>query len=671
MKKFRRSTSRSFVLAREELYETKLESANLRENLVHEEFRVDVFTVYDFSYGKDAKEVGGFGEVQAVTHRKTAAKYAMKTVKLSSVKSQKAFEFVTKEVDLLKSLDHPNIVRLQEVYMSDSHLYMAMDLIAGGNLGGSFRCDGEEQAAVIVRQIVRALRYLHDRHIAHRDLKLENILIEAGDAEGNGTPTVKLVDFGLSAIYQENGVSTDVLGSWNYVAPEVINGQYRPAPADMWSLGVVTYVLMSGALPFDTNSTEGIKRNIMSAKVHFKEKAWVRASEASRHFVRSLLLKSPHLRLTTAGAQKHEWLRGAEDLSQTPQQDARFREEVTQSMLNFREADPMKQLALEVVARTLDPAQIRLLSEEFDRADKNNNGEVSLSEFKVWLEANGAARGMSEQEVEALFKSVDVDHSGLIHFNEFLAATIQQRHMDRTVLRPAFDRLDRSHTGFINLQDVTFATGAAANMEESAAMLAHFDQNGDGQISFEEFVNGMRRMGGSGRDGAGLLSALPAPAADTQVADADGAGASGFRNPSSATAAVDQTPTTVEADPVSEPKPQELESPTASGSSGLDANVGEAADGCSQALNEIRHDEAVAPAGRGSRVDGEDSAAARAAAKASEKAGEVSKKEGVLRNGIEFVEPSRRQVKSSGHRSIGEGEKAPRLDRQGCGCVVA
>lgn len=76
--------------------------------------------------------------------------------------------------------------------------------------------------------------------------------------------------------------------------------------------------------------------SLPAAKVHFKEKAWVRASEASRHFVRSLLLKSPHLRLTTAGAQKHEWLRGAEDLSQTPQQDARFREEVTQSMLNFR-----------------------------------------------------------------------------------------------------------------------------------------------------------------------------------------------------------------------------------------------------------------------------------------------------------------------------------------------
>ncbi|CAN0371928.1 unnamed protein product, partial [Hapterophycus canaliculatus] len=142
----------------------------------------------------------------------------------------------------------------------------------------------------------------------------------------------------------------------------------------------------------------------------------------------------------------------------------------------------MKRLALEVVARTLDPAQISHLAEEFDHADNNNNGEVSLVEFERWLEANDAARGMTDEDVEALFRSVDVDNSGYIHFNEFLAATIQQRHMDEAQLRPAFDRLDRSHTGFINLEDVTLTTGAAANKEESAVLVGYFDMNGDGQV---------------------------------------------------------------------------------------------------------------------------------------------------------------------------------------------
>ncbi|CAN0151245.1 unnamed protein product, partial [Ectocarpus sp. 12 AP-2014] len=283
----------------------------------------------------------------------------------------------------------------------------------------------------------------------------------------------------------------------------------------MWSLGVVTYFLMSRMLPFNADTTEGIQCNILSGRFAFKGSAWARASEASKHFVRSLLLKSADLRPTAAGAQKHDWLREAEDLSQTPRTDSNFREEVTRSLLSFREADPMKQLALEVVARTLDPTQIRQLAEEFDRADNNNNGEVSLAEFKRWLEANGAARGMADEDVEASFNSVDVDHSGFIHFNEFLAATIQQRHMDEQSLRPAFDRLDRSHTGFINLDDVTLTTGAAANEEESRVLVGHFDTNGDGQISFEEFVNGMRRMGGSSRDRGGLLSIPPAAAPPT------------------------------------------------------------------------------------------------------------------------------------------------------------
>ncbi|CAN0020706.1 unnamed protein product [Ectocarpus sp. 4 AP-2014] len=111
--KFGKNLSKSFVRGRRERYEEHLHAADLRENLTHEEFSVPVDSIYDFSHGKDAKEVGGFGEVQVVIHRKTGTKYAMKTIKLSSVKSEKAFDFIMKEVDLLKTLDHPNIVRLQ------------------------------------------------------------------------------------------------------------------------------------------------------------------------------------------------------------------------------------------------------------------------------------------------------------------------------------------------------------------------------------------------------------------------------------------------------------------------------------------------------------------------------------------------------------------------------
>lgn len=175
-------------------------------------------------------------------------------------------------------------------------------------------------------------------------------------------------------------------------------------------------------------------------------------------------------------------------------------------------------------------------------------------------------------------------------------------------------------------------------------------------------------MGGSGRGGGGLLSVLPT-ADDTQVDDADEAGAPEATTPC-ATAAVDQR-ATVEANPASEHRPHQLQSTTVCCSSGHDRGVGSAADGGLQAPSGSRCDEAVAPGGRANQEDGEGVAVTRAAAKAPEIVGAVSKNEGVMGNGTEVVEPSRRQEKSGDHRRVGEGGKTPRLEGQGCGCVVS
>ncbi|CAM9911847.1 unnamed protein product [Ectocarpus sp. 13 AM-2016] len=138
--KFGKNLSKSLVRNRRQQYEEHLHVADLRENLTHEEFGVPVDSIYDFSHGKDAKEVGGFGEVQVVIHRKTGTRYAMKTVKLSSVKSEKAFDFIMNEVDLLKTLDHPNIVRLQAC------LFFYRTSIESDMVGGS----GLRQTAVLM-----------------------------------------------------------------------------------------------------------------------------------------------------------------------------------------------------------------------------------------------------------------------------------------------------------------------------------------------------------------------------------------------------------------------------------------------------------------------------------------------------------------------------------------
>ncbi|CAM9877704.1 unnamed protein product [Discosporangium mesarthrocarpum] len=260
----------------------------------------------------------------------------------------------------------------EEVYVTPSHLYITMDLLTGGNLAEVYQFRGEEEAARIVRQLVNALRYCHERNVAHRDLKLENILLE----HPGKNASVKLVDFGLSAMFEEGRMENDVLGSWYYVAPEVLKGKYLPAKADMWALGVVSYILLCGTPPFYAPSTTDIKELILQGRFSMQGGCWRGVGEGAKHFVRALLQRNPRLRMDARKAQSHRWLRGAEERSRLPQEDSPHAEDVTKALLDFRGSNHMKRLALEVVARTLNPGQIHALEKEFDRADSTNNGEV-------------------------------------------------------------------------------------------------------------------------------------------------------------------------------------------------------------------------------------------------------------------------------------------------------
>ena len=179
------------------------------QNLIHEEYRRAISEVYDLSGGAQLGS-GGFGTVQVVTHRLSGKQYALKTIELELVKDKQSFDFFMKEVEIMKQLDHPNIGRLQEVYQTPDYLFLVMDLYTGGNLLESYQFQSERAAAEIVSNITNAVRYCHDRHIAHRDLKLDNILFEHS---GPGAE-IKLVDFGLSCYFSEAQMEHDVVGTW-------------------------------------------------------------------------------------------------------------------------------------------------------------------------------------------------------------------------------------------------------------------------------------------------------------------------------------------------------------------------------------------------------------------------------------------------------------------------
>jgi serine/threonine protein kinase len=153
----------------------------------------------------------------------------------------------------MKLCQHPNIVKLLDVFETVSHIYIAMEYLPGGDLLTYFKNRkskiNEERVCQIVRQIVNALQYMKDRGIIHRDLKLENVLL----VDGNDQSDVKIADFGLSSLTGPNQDSHERLGTLHYTAPEILSGKPYDASVDVWSLGVITYALLSGTFPFDSN----------------------------------------------------------------------------------------------------------------------------------------------------------------------------------------------------------------------------------------------------------------------------------------------------------------------------------------------------------------------------------------------------------------------------------
>ncbi|GMI34632.1 hypothetical protein TeGR_g12175, partial [Tetraparma gracilis] len=214
------------------------------------------------------------------------------------------------EAEMLKQLDHPYIVKLEDVFTSDTAVYLVMELLHGGDLFDRIVDRGrydETSSRRVARRILSAVGYLHERHIVHRDLKPENILLEAKDNDF----TVKVTDFGLAKKANKDGLRT-FCGTPQYFAPEVLRrrntvagvGRYDVA-ADMWSVGVILYILLSGTPPFDASDSFDAASN---AQISFKGSVWSNVSEVAIDMVGRLLDPSPQTRMTVSEACDHEWI---------------------------------------------------------------------------------------------------------------------------------------------------------------------------------------------------------------------------------------------------------------------------------------------------------------------------------------------------------------------------
>lgn len=216
-------------------------------------------------------------------------------------------ELLRTEIAILKLVRHPHIIRLEGVFETGSTMYIVMELLRGGELFDSIvgrERFSEEEARTVVKPLVEALAYLHSLGVTHRDLKPENVLV------GDGLHDLKIADFGLSKLVHPRELMTQPVGTLSYVAPEVLSMQGYNRRADLWSLGVILYLIVRGKLPFDADSKEEVIHLTLSAELDWDESPWTEWSQEGRDFAKSMLERNHKKRITARRALQHPWLTG-------------------------------------------------------------------------------------------------------------------------------------------------------------------------------------------------------------------------------------------------------------------------------------------------------------------------------------------------------------------------
>jgi len=259
---------------------------------------------------------GRFSVVNSAINVKEGRGYAVKVVENKSLTDEENLEALETEIEILRKLDHPHIVSLKEVVVSTEDTYIVMELLSGGELFNRIVDKGpfpEAEAANLFAQILLSMEYLHSLSIVHRDVKPENILYLS-----SGADQIKLIDFGYAGVWTPEKPLTGLCGTPDYVAPEVLswyddedNGTPYGKGSDLWSLGVLLYVILSGCSPFSADEEEAILELVAQAKYEFHEAEWANITPDAKDLISKLLIVDPEKRLTMEQLLNHAWLKDA------------------------------------------------------------------------------------------------------------------------------------------------------------------------------------------------------------------------------------------------------------------------------------------------------------------------------------------------------------------------
>lgn len=360
-------------------------------------FVEDLTVPIDRKYEVTTNILGSGSSAQVVVgqNRRTKRKYAIKVIDLARHEVAWRYE---REKNFLRDIDHTNVVRLYEVYSAPTALYFVMELCTGGHLGQVLRASpegrlDEDVAVEFIKQLTRAISHCHHHGICHRDVKLQNILLESASKEAQ----IKLVDFGNGARFRNNLPLTKVVGTTYTAAPEVFKEHYDER-CDVWSLGVVTYILLSGRRPFEkmdvpvthhngkraiTKKEESVVASILLGKYHFDHEVWDEISNDSINFIKHCFVMDYTKRNSAASMLEHPWLQDHQELQQAHGGAIRklsFSSHDTLRKTLGRELNSpfsgIRHISMLAVAFARPTDKVQLLRKVFQEVDYNGSGMI-------------------------------------------------------------------------------------------------------------------------------------------------------------------------------------------------------------------------------------------------------------------------------------------------------
>eukprot|EP00923_Selenidium_pygospionis_P035508 GHVN01061944.1.p1 GENE.GHVN01061944.1~~GHVN01061944.1.p1 ORF type:complete len:505 (+),score=94.94 GHVN01061944.1:247-1761(+) len=445
---------------------------------------------------------GSFGEVINCKDKTTGNECAVKVISKRSLKKNSSSSALLREVQLLKELDHPNIMKLFEFFEDSGYYYLVGELYTGGELFDEIinrRRFNEADAARIVKQVLSGITYMHKNKIVHRDLKPENLLLESKSKDA----LIKIIDFGLSTHFDAKKMK-DKIGTAYYIAPEVLHSTYDEK-CDVWSIGVILYILLSGCPPFYGSSEYEILKRVETGKYSFNLPQWRKVSESAKDLIRRMLTYVPSMRITTREALEHEWVKSMTAGDSIG--DIGNLESTMMNMRQFQASQKLAQAALLYMGSKLTTAEeTKELTAIFSKLDANGDGQLDRQELQKGYIDLMKLKGVDcskldeqavQNEVDSVLASIDFDKNGYLEYSEFVTVAMDRRQLlSKDRLKRAFDMFDTDGSGQISAKELQAMLGEVQDKDEWDNLIKGIDSDGDGQVDFEEFQQMLSKLCG-------------------------------------------------------------------------------------------------------------------------------------------------------------------------------